>query len=88
LKAGFVILAALVLVGIKLGGLLHPPLRLGSLAPSTFTWVIFALALGYVSAISRRGRLFEGRVRALGPWCNPGVRGIHALNRLAAAQFT
>jgi hypothetical protein len=52
MKAGFVILAALVLMGIKLGGLIPPHLRLGSLAPSTFTWAIFAIALGYASAIS------------------------------------
>ena len=87
MKTGFVILAALVLMGIKLGGLIPPPLRLGSWPQRTFTWAIFAIALGYVSAIFLRGRLFEGQVRAWAPWFNTGVRGIHALNRLAAAQF-
>jgi hypothetical protein len=67
MKAGLVILAALVLMGIMLGGLIPPPLRLGSLAPSTFTWAIFVIALGYASAIS------PPRAALPGPGPGPGA---------------
>jgi len=87
MKAVFVILAALVLMGIKLGGLIPPPLRAGSLAQSTFTWAIFAIALGYVSATSPLGRLFEGQVRALVPLFDTEVGGIEALRRLGESLF-
>jgi len=73
--------------GHQVGRTHPPPLWSGSLAPSTFTWAIFAIALGYVSATSPLGRLFEGQVRALVPLFDTEVGGIEALRRLGESLF-